>query len=134
MTHHCLPYMQGHSHLLPRHQTSQLFPQHLRPPVSPLQKLLFSATMTQNPEHLALLHFNRPKLFTITDAIQLRGADSSEMTFAFPEHLVERRIRCKLKHKPLVLLDLIRGCGHGRGTDEMQKVLCFINSKDSTHR
>ena len=64
--------------------------------------------------------------------MQLKGTDLSEMTFGLPAQLVEKRIRCNLKHKPLVLLHLIRGCG--QGDEEMKKVLCFTNSKDSTHR
>lgn len=109
-------------------------PREFLPPTSPLQKLLFSATMTQNPEHFALLQLHRPKLFSISDAMQLRGADTSELTFGLPEQLVEKRVRCALKNKPLALVHLIRGCGKEDGEEEMRKVLCFANSKDSTHR
>lgn len=90
--------------------------------------------MTQNPEHFALLQLHHPKLFTIPNTMQLRGADASEMTFGLPEQLVEKRVRCDLKHKPLALLHLVEGHGEGWDHDEMKKVLCFTNSKDSTHR
>ena len=104
------------------------------PSTSPLQKLLFSATMTQNPEHFALLQLHLPKLFSISDAMQLRGADASELTFGLPEQLVEKRVRCNLKNKPLALVHLVKGCGRGQSLADMTKVLCFANSKDSTHR
>lgn len=71
-------------------------------------------------------------LFSISNAMQLRGVEASEMTFGLPEQLVERRVRCHLKHKPLALVHLVRGRG---GEEEgLHKVLCFTNSKDSTHR
>lgn len=63
--------------------------------------------------------------------MQLRGADTSELTFGLPEQLVEKRVRCDLKNKPLALVHLVKGCGK---EEEMRKVLCFTNSKDSTHR
>jgi ATP-dependent RNA helicase DDX51/DBP6 len=109
-------------------------PDEFAPPTSPLQKLLFSATMTQNPEHFALLQLRRPKLFSVSDTMQLRGADASELTFGLPEQLVEKRVRCDLKNKPLALVHLVKGCGDGRSLEDMRKVLCFTNSKESTHR
>ncbi len=66
--------------------------------------------------------------------MQLRGAEASELTFGLPEQLVEKRVRCDLQHKPLALLHLVKGCGEGWSKDDMKKVLCFTNSKDSTHR
>lgn len=90
--------------------------------------------MTQNPEHFALLQLHRPKLFSISDAKQLRGADTSELTFGLPEQLVEKRVRCDLKNKPLAFVHLVKGCGQGQNLADMRKVLCFANSKDSTHR
>ncbi len=67
--------------------------------------------------------------------MQLRGADASELTFALPKQLVEKRVRCSLKHKPLALVHLVKeGCDKGRSQEEMRKVMCFTNTKDSTHR
>ena len=108
-------------------------PPKFRPPASPLQKLLFSATMTQNPEYFASLQLHHPKLFSISNPLQMRGAEASELTFGLPEQLVEKRVRCRLEHKPLALLHLVRGRGK-EGEEEMRKVLCFTNSKESTHR
>jgi len=52
-----------------------------------------------------------------------------------PPQLTERLVRCNLELKPLALLHLIggriEGCGQER---EMERVLVFTNSRDSTHR
>ena len=90
--------------------------------------------MTQSPEHFALLQLHQPKLFSISHALQLRGANAAELTFALPEQLVEKRVRCDLEHKPLALVHLVKGCGEGWSQGDTEKVLCFTNSKESTHR
>ena len=97
-------------------------------PTSPLQKLLFSATMTQNPEHLAALNLHQPKLFTIASALESKGRDTS---FTLPRELVQCTVRCSLEHKPLALLHLLTS---EERSEDMKRVLCFTNSKESTHR
>ena len=94
-------------------------------PQLPLQKLLFSATMTLNPELLASLSLHLPKLFTVGAA---RGAGLGEdITFTLPMELEECTVQCPLPHKPLVLLHLLLSL-------HLSRVLCFTNSRDSTHR
>ena len=95
-----------------------------------VQKLLFSATIPQNPEKLALLKLYSPKLFT-TAVIQ-DGSTADEVNnyagrFALPLTLKEYSIVCPAKHKPLAVVHLIEN-------EKINRVLCFTSSKDSTHR
>lgn len=91
-------------------------------PVSPLQKLLFSATLSLNPEHLSLLNLHRPKLFTVTPAVREQLGQT-----VLPSTLKEYFVQCTLEHKPLALLHLIMTYGY-------QRMLCFTHSRQSTHR
>ena len=104
-------------------------------PTSPLQKLLFSATMTQNPEHLATLNLHQPKLFTVASALQSKGRGCNlDTAFTLPKQLEQRTVKCSLEHKPLVLLQLLTSNEKSAAEDSMKRVLCFTNSKESTHR
>ena len=100
-------------------------------PTSPLQKLLFSATMTQNPEHLAVLNLHQPKLFTVASALQSKGEGDRDTAFTLPKQLEQCTVRCSLEHKPLVLLHLLT---LEERREDVTRVLCFTNSKESTHR
>ena len=94
-----------------------------------IQKLLFSATIPQNPEKLALLKLYSPKLFT-TGVIQDCSTDEVNNytgRFALPSTLKEYSIVCPAKHKPLAVVHLIEN-------EKINRVLCFTSSKDSTHR
>ena len=94
-----------------------------------VQKLLFSATIPQNPEKLALLKLYSPKLFTTAG---MQDHDTDEVNnytgrFALPSTLKEYSIVCPAKHKPLAVINLIEN-------EKINRVLCFTSSKDSTHR
>lgn len=94
-----------------------------------VQKLLFSATIPQNPEKLALLKLYSPKLFT-TATVQESSPDQANNytgRFALPSTLKEYSIVCPGKHKPLAVIHLIEN-------EKINRVLCFTSSKDSTHR
>lgn len=54
----------------------------LFPPQMPLQKLLFSATLTQNPEKLQQLGLHQPRLFSST-----QGNETTQEKFIFPQGL-----------------------------------------------
>lgn len=58
----------------------------LSPPQIPLQKLLFSATLTQNPEKLQLLDLHQPRLFSSTHSGTETSTQSQE-AFNFPQGL-----------------------------------------------
>ena len=52
-----------------------------------------------------------------------------------PLQLTEKIMKCDLELKPLALLHLIGGRIDGCGQEqEMERVLVFANSRDSTHR
>uniref|UniRef100_G1Q8B3 ATP-dependent RNA helicase n=1 Tax=Myotis lucifugus TaxID=59463 RepID=G1Q8B3_MYOLU len=100
-------------------------------PQMPLQKLLFSATLTQNPEKLQQLGLHQPWLFSTRPA---RGgprdtdedADSGGK-YTFPAGLSHHYVPCRLRAKPLVVLHLILHLGFSR-------ILCFTNSRENSHR
>ena len=100
-------------------------------PTSPFQKLLFSATMTYNPEHLATLSLRQPKLFTVADILDSKYSHDADMAFTLPAQLEESVAKCSLKNKPLVLLHLVTS---EELSSLVSKVLCFTNSREATHR
>ncbi|XP_063171409.1 ATP-dependent RNA helicase DDX51 isoform X2 [Candoia aspera] len=100
-------------------------------PQLPLQKLLFSATLTQNPEKLQQLGLHQPRLFT--PARSGKGADAlgsqpcSREKYILPEGLSQYYVPCSLNWKPLFLL-------HFLARLKFPQVLCFTNSKETSHR
>ncbi|KAG7332126.1 hypothetical protein KOW79_003960 [Hemibagrus wyckioides] len=93
----------------------------LSPPQMPLQKLLFSATLTQNPEKLQQLGLHQPRLFSST-----HGSSSGEK-FNFPQGLTEYYVCCTLSKKPLLILHFLLRL-------KFNPVLCFTNSREAAHR
>ncbi|XP_035690541.1 ATP-dependent RNA helicase DDX51-like [Branchiostoma floridae] len=104
----------------------------------PLQKLLFSATLSQNPEKLQQLNLFHPRLFTSVVRHKQRkqetaSAGSSEEKgtfvgkFTTPAGLQEYTVSCTAADKPLVVLHLLLN-------QKFQHVLCFTGSLESTHR
>ena len=85
------------------------------------QKLLFSATLSLDPEHLSLLNLHRPKLFTVSTNMMGETLGHASL----PPTLKEYTITCSPDHRPLVLLHLLSSCSH---------VLCFTPSRESAHR
>uniref|UniRef100_A0A8C5LJH6 ATP-dependent RNA helicase n=1 Tax=Leptobrachium leishanense TaxID=445787 RepID=A0A8C5LJH6_9ANUR len=96
---------------------------------TPLQKLLFSATLTQNPEKLQQLGLYQPRLFTST--YKASGTDphytSNNGSYSLPEGLTQYYIPCNMNSKPLILLHFLLSL-------RFTRVLCFTNSKDASHR
>ncbi|KAK3540211.1 hypothetical protein QTP70_028410 [Hemibagrus guttatus] len=93
----------------------------LSPPQMPLQKLLFSATLTQNPEKLQQLGLHQPRLFSSTHN------STSEEKFNFPQGLTEYYVCCTLSKKPLLILHFLLRL-------KFSPVLCFTNSRETAHR
>ena len=89
---------------------------------SSLQKLLFSATISLDPEQLSLLELHRPKLFSVEG---VSGELVGQSTL--PSTLEERVVMSTADHKPLVLLHLLH-------TLEHHGILCFTHSRQATHR
>ncbi|XP_026780896.2 ATP-dependent RNA helicase DDX51 [Pangasianodon hypophthalmus] len=93
----------------------------LSPPQMPLQKLLFSATLTQNPEKLQQLGLHQPRLFSSTHS------STGEEKFNFPQGLTEYYVCCTLSKKPLLILHFLLRL-------KFSPVLCFTNSREAAHR
>ncbi|XP_008567094.1 PREDICTED: ATP-dependent RNA helicase DDX51 [Galeopterus variegatus] len=102
-------------------------------PQMPLQKLLFSATLTQNPEKLQQLGLYQPRLFSTGLAQKGPRDTDSDMDgdsggkYTFPVGLTHHYVPCSLSSKPLAILHLILEMNFSR-------VLCFTNSRENSHR
>ncbi|XP_060238617.1 ATP-dependent RNA helicase DDX51 isoform X3 [Meriones unguiculatus] len=101
-------------------------------PQMPLQKLLFSATLTQNPEKLQRLGLYQPRLFSTRlghrdskDTVEEDGNLGGKYTF--PVGLTHHYVPCRLSLKPLIVLHLVLGMNFSRA-------LCFTNSREHSHR
>ncbi|KAL9965510.1 hypothetical protein ACROYT_G029316 [Oculina patagonica] len=100
----------------------------------PLQKLLFSATMTHSPEKLAPLQLYQPILFTVRGSVN-QTTDAGESTtdattaarYSIPEGLSEYMTVCNSGEKPLMVLYFLTQL-------KFQRVLCFASSLEATHR
>ncbi|KAM4649405.1 ATP-dependent RNA helicase DDX51 isoform 2-T2 [Amazona ochrocephala] len=102
-------------------------------PQIPLQKLLFSATLTQDPEKLQQLDLFQPRLFTSVYSEEKTLGDGTETDqdtnkkYTLPEGLSQCYVPCDLNSKPLLLL-------HFMLTMKFTRVLCFTNSREASHR
>ncbi|XP_034955088.1 ATP-dependent RNA helicase DDX51 isoform X2 [Zootoca vivipara] len=94
-------------------------------PHVPLQKLLFSATLTRNPEKLQPLGLYRPRLFTPI-SLEEKATETTKK-YALPEGLSQYYVPCSLRWKPLFLLHFLLRL-------KFSRVLCFTNSRDTSHR
>lgn len=109
----------------------------------PPQKLLFSATLSQDPEKLQSLRLFQPKLFTSVIGSfdeylsnleeNLDGEKKTESKGEFigkyttPAELSEKYCVTESRYKPLTLFTLIE-------TNQWTKFLVFTNSTESAHR
>ncbi|NWV01148.1 DDX51 helicase, partial [Upupa epops] len=98
-------------------------------PQIPLQKLLFSATLTQDPEKLQQLDLFQPHLFTSVYSEKKLGTETEDTNkkYTLPEGLSQCYVPCDLNSKPLILLHFMLTMKFGR-------VLCFTNSREASHR
>ncbi|XP_030849417.1 ATP-dependent RNA helicase DDX51 [Strongylocentrotus purpuratus] len=116
----------------------------------PLQKLLFSATLSQNPEKLTQLRLFQPRLITTAtssrappisawhldgekEGVKEEGKEKDEGRTDFvgkyttPVGLSEYFVQCTAGEKPLVLQHFLLNL-------YFKQVLCFTNSVQTTHR
>jgi superfamily II DNA/RNA helicase len=103
-----------------------------RHPGSHVQKLLFSATLSRDPERLLGLRLAYPSLLVATQsAVPLIGSavtpGGGTETVVIPPQLDELFIECGPQEKPLVLL-------HCLLTMQMDRALVFTGDLDTTHR
>ncbi|XP_015264467.1 PREDICTED: ATP-dependent RNA helicase DDX51 [Gekko japonicus] len=100
-------------------------------PQFPLQKLLFSATLSKDPEKLQQLGLYKPCLFTSVYSKTQPGGTAvqqeTEKNYTLPEGLSQYYVPCSLQSKPLLLLHFLLRM-------KFSRVLCFTNSKETSHR
>lgn len=102
----------------------------------PPQKLLFSATLSQDPEKLQKLSLFQPKLFTSiveseANDLAINHSENTGDTFigkyTTPKELTEKYIECSEDLKPLVLYEFIK-------QEKLTKTMIFTHSVESAHR
>lgn len=105
--------------------------------IPPAQKLLFSATLSQDPEKLSRLNLFQPILFT---SVVLKNHDNDEDIdldnecgeflgkYTSPTELTERSFECSPEYKPIAAWKLITD------NEKRKKTLIFTNSGNSAHR
>lgn len=93
---------------------------------APPHKLLFSATLSQDPEKLEKWGLFQPKLFSAASVNELEDEDSIRK-YTTPAELKEEFITCSAEEKPLILY-------HFLTEQKWDKVLCFTNAAQSAHR
>ncbi|KAM9331982.1 ATP-dependent RNA helicase DDX51 [Pholidichthys leucotaenia] len=108
-----------------RTQPANITAASLSPPQMPLQKLLFSATLTHNPEKLHQLGLHQPRLFSSVHSNPT--ASHKQERFNFPHSLTEYYVPCTLSKKPLIIL-------HFLVQMKLSPILCFTNSREAAHR
>ncbi|XP_059045993.1 probable ATP-dependent RNA helicase Dbp73D [Achroia grisella] len=88
-------------------------------------KLMFSATLSQDPEKLDQWGLFQPKLFS---AASVNFEDENHIRkYTTPAELTEKYITCTAENKPLVLY-------HFLVEQKWNKVLCFTNAAQTAHR
>ncbi|KAK5598570.1 ATP-dependent RNA helicase ddx51, partial [Crenichthys baileyi] len=116
--------------LLRRTEPACITADSLSPAQMPLQKLLFSATLTQNPEKLQQLGLHQPQLFSsVHSTSSSTTADHTQKQdrFDFPQGLTEYYVPCTINKKPLLILHFILYL-------KLCPILCFTNSRQTAHR
>jgi ATP-dependent RNA helicase DDX51/DBP6 len=109
----------------------------------PLRKMLFSATLTQDPQKLAVLGLNNPKHFDAGWLTRMLHKDEDNNdskvkagSYSVPPSLTEKLVECTAEQKPLVLLALLLEQAKIRSAskDAIELIIVFTSSVDSTHR
>ncbi|KAJ2766875.1 ATP-dependent RNA helicase dbp6, partial [Coemansia nantahalensis] len=90
-----------------------------------IQKLLFSATLTQDPAKIARLRLVRPQYICVTG--KGGGGGGSSGAFAFPSTLDEFYATCPVDEKPLWLIYLL-------WERRIRSGICFTKSLEAAHR
>lgn len=99
----------------------------------PPQKLLFSATLSQDPEKLQKLYLFQPKLFTsVVENEDAKNENNRKLDtfigkYTTPKELSEKFIVTSLDIKPLCLYKLIK-------LQKLSRSIVFTHSVESAHR
>ncbi|KAK1131839.1 hypothetical protein K0M31_015990 [Melipona bicolor] len=119
----------------PHYRTLRLTLFNLRSSKIPAQKLLFSATLSQDPEKLSRFGLFQPILFT---SVLVTGKDDNVNLdkevgnfigrYTNPEELKEEAVECEAEYKPVALYQLITR------NSIISKILVFTNSGKTAHR
>nr|XP_026494735.1 probable ATP-dependent RNA helicase Dbp73D [Vanessa tameamea] len=95
-------------------------------PKSSIHKLLFSATLSPDPELLEQWGLYQPKLFSSAPINDFTDENTIKK-YTTPDELEEQYIICTAEEKPLILY-------HFLSNQKWDKTLCFTNSSQSAHR
>ncbi|XP_013194673.2 probable ATP-dependent RNA helicase Dbp73D [Amyelois transitella] len=93
---------------------------------APPHKLLFSATLSQDPEKLEQWGLFQPKLFSAVAVNDIENEDTIRK-YTTPEELTEQYVLCNSEDKPIVLSYFLI-------EQKWDRVLCFTNSSQTAHR
>ncbi|XP_045773964.1 probable ATP-dependent RNA helicase Dbp73D [Maniola jurtina] len=91
-----------------------------------IHKLLFSATLSPDPELLEQWGLFQPKLFSVTP-INDTSDENCIKKYTTPDELLEQYVVCTAEEKPLIFY-------HFFANLKWDKTLCFMNSAQSAHR
>ncbi|KAG7310917.1 hypothetical protein JYU34_003756 [Plutella xylostella] len=93
----------------------------------PPHKLLFSATLSQDPEKVEQWSLFQPRLFSAAPKSKYEDDTQSIKKYTTPDELQEQFVVCEAEVKPLILYHLFV-------EKQWNKVLCFTNSSQTAHR
>ncbi|XP_076054034.1 putative ATP-dependent RNA helicase Dbp73D [Oratosquilla oratoria] len=102
----------------------------------PLQRLLFSATLSHDPEQLQQVNLHRPRLYTVVLDKNVPGIENGVTAstqpqmvgqYTRPSELIEQFVVVEASVKPLLLYHLIK-------THSWKRTLIFTNSLEATHK
>lgn len=115
-----------------------------RRPLS-LRKMLFSATMTKDPQKLASLGLVHPKHFDVSEFqssinghqknVDNNPKDERKIQkYMLPSTLDEYFVECKPQQKPLILIALLQELHESSSCENQKVIVVFTSSIDSSHR
>ncbi|XP_023949642.2 probable ATP-dependent RNA helicase Dbp73D [Bicyclus anynana] len=93
---------------------------------SPVHKLLFSATLSPDPELLERWGLFQPKLFSVAPINDMPNENMIKK-YSTPDELNEQFVLCSAEEKPLIFYNFFANL-------HWDKTLCFTNSSQSAHR
>ena len=106
-----------------------------------LRKMLFSATLSNDPQKLASLGLTHPKYFDVSEFHKAHYSEknidigeSDTQKYIIPPTLTELVVECTAEQKPLVLVALLREFRQHLNDGSEKVSVVFTGSVDSTHR